>query len=154
LKLINPIIQNIFSLSKLSVMLKFYATTYLNTQLNKLTKKTKNGFLYCKKDLSYFFNKKTFEEVWECPTLLKEIRPTLILKKSRIQDSFQKKGVSSGYRIIYIVDENKREIILLHMYPKQGKYAPKDWKKEVKEALELYTEDDKANRLTEFSLEQ
>ncbi len=133
-------------------MLTYFTASTYTTQIKTLEKKPKNGYVSCMKDIHNFLKNKTIENLWNYRNTEQDISPTIRLKKVRISDTFQKKGSSSGYRFIYIIDQKKKTLTFLYVYPKQGKLGQDNYKGNRKEILLQYLSELTENKLLEIWL--
>lgn len=106
-------------------MCEYLSTESFWNQITKLTRKKKDGYISVKTDICAKFTGKTFEEIAMIGVTLRNEKE-FKLKKIRIENSYQNLGVSGGYRLIYIVRTDRKEIVFLYVYPKRGTHQEID----------------------------
>ncbi len=106
--------------------MKFFSIKRFDFQINQLTKKRKDGYKDCLKDIAQFFLNKNFDEIFNNKITIEIISETILLKKSRIKNSTQNLSARDGYRLIYLINKSTETVYLLYIYPKRGKYSQND----------------------------
>jgi len=99
-----------------------YSISDFRMQLNKLQKKSKDGYSSCYFDICEFL-KLEFSTIVQSPEFLRQVSDTQKFKKAKLKNTALKLSSINGYRLIYMVDTSKKEIYLLYIYPKRGCYA-------------------------------
>jgi len=131
--------------------LKIFATSLFVSDINKLTKKEKLGYSSILNDIHSFLKKhNTFALLWNTGIKITESSISKIIKV-RIENSKQRRGRSSAFRLYYIANKVKEEICFLHVYPKTGKLRKSNVdKQELKKIKSAFIEELKTNTLVEF----
>lgn len=94
----------------------------------------------------------TFDEAFEKNYTLSDSGIAKIIK-TRVQNSSQNKGKSSGFRVIYFINKKTNEIIFLNIFSKVGKSGKENVSKsEIKEYLETYKSEHESNALLKVDL--
>lgn len=128
----------------------FFTISPVRKDLSKYEKN--NSYSNCCDDLCNFFKDKDIETIYNRPEVLHESTGWKYMK-SRIENSNNGKGKSSGYRIYYYVDREKETIVILGFYPKTGKYGKSDISEsEAKVLIKTYREELKREQLISHDL--
>lgn len=94
----------------------------------------------------------TFDEAFEKNYTLSDSGIAKIIK-TRVLNSSQNKGKSSGFRVIYFINKKTNEIVFLNIFSKVGKGGKENVSKsEIKEYLETYKSERKSNTLLKVDL--
>lgn len=120
--------------------MKFYSIKKFDNQIKEITKKSKDGYSSYLKDISDFFRNKSSETLLKYIVTIEQITKNSVLKKSKVENSFQKLSSKDGYRVIYVLNTDTDTIYLLYVYPKRGKFGQLDIKQNVKKFLKTNLE--------------
>ena len=113
-----------------------------------------NSYNRCCIDLCDFFKDKTIEEIYNNRYILSEGKNCRYIK-SRIDNSNNGKGKSSGYRVYYYVDFEKATITIIGFYPKVGKYGMSDiGKSQEKARIDKFREERGSGILVAHNIKQ
>lgn len=106
-----------------------------------------DSYSNCYADLCRFFHGKSIGTIFSHPYLLYDGGNVRYIK-SRLVNSNNGKGKSSGYRIYYYVDKENETVTILGFYPKTGKYGRPDISpSEEKKVIKIYREEKSAGKL-------
>ncbi len=101
-------------------MIVFYTISSVRKDIEKFQGNKAYG--KCCQDLCSLFAGKTIDDIFNQPRALKEHNRMRYIK-SRINNSNNGRGASSGYRVYYYVDLEKELVTIVKFYPKVGKYG-------------------------------
>lgn len=103
----------------------FNSISTFRDSLEKLCNKKRDGYTTCQKDICELLGPRTFDEIWEMNTRLKDNGDIRILK-IRVQNSGQSLSSSDGFRLIVMCNRKHKTITFLNVYPKKGKHGMLD----------------------------
>lgn len=103
-----------------------------------------------RKDIVNEFCHLTFDEIFSKKYILKDSGVAKILKV-RVANSEQNKGKSAGFRIIVLVDKNKKQVTFLNIFSKTGTDGKDNIdKEELKDCLTIFKSENKNGTLIEL----
>ena len=133
-------------------MISFYSIEKFRISVTKLLKKPKDGYLSVKNDICQVFDLQTIEEIRINREMIYNEKVFTIVKL-RVEDSNRNLSKSNGYRLLYLVLKNEAKVILLDVFPKQGKLAKSNiTNSELKYLLANYISETKSNSLVEHDI--
>jgi mRNA-degrading endonuclease RelE of RelBE toxin-antitoxin system len=125
--------------------LKFDCTSRFNSDIQDLIKSRYDSVRADIKDFKDKIN--SFQEFFDLSTCIipsNEVRTI----KHRIKDSFNRRGSSGGFRVIFIANKKTQTVTFCHVYPKVGSLGKSSASKdEVKEIVNEYISQHKAKSL-------
>jgi mRNA-degrading endonuclease RelE of RelBE toxin-antitoxin system len=87
-----------------------------------LTERVKHGYASVRLDIRRKFSDLTYESFLNNFIQLHDT-PEFRLFKIRLPNSGINSGTSGGFRLICLADKEKKQAVLLHVYPKKGKFG-------------------------------
>jgi hypothetical protein len=127
--------------------LSFSSISTFRNAVELLTKKESDQCHYCKEDICEFFKGKSFDDIWELQTRLREAGDIRVMK-IRLQNSAQNTSKSEGFRLILCCNRKTESVNFLNIYPKKGKYGKDNQEREeYKEQMKQYGKEFKENSL-------
>lgn len=132
--------------------MNFDCTNRFNSDIQRLLD---CGYSSVREEIKGFKNKfNSFQEFFELPTLLipsSEVRTI----KHRLKDSANRRGTSSGFRLIFIANKKTQTITFCHVYPKIGSMGKiSASKSEVTEIIGEYISQHKLKLLSKVNFFQ
>jgi hypothetical protein len=116
----------------------FRSISTFRDSLENLSRKEKNGYHSCKKDICDFLKVLPFDDVWELNYRVKDLDNIRIIK-IRLKNSFQNLSSADGFRLIVCCNKKYQTVAFLNIYPKRGKMGQLDQsKEEFKRQLKTY----------------
>lgn len=103
--------------------MNYLTTSSVRESIHKYKKK--DSYSRCGMDICNFFTGKSLDVIASQPELL-NASGNICFMKSRIPNSNNGKGKSSGYRIYYVVDKTAHSVTIIGFYPKTGVYGQDD----------------------------
>lgn len=96
--------------------------------ITELSKKVKDGYQSCMDDIFEEFKDKTITEISNLGDRLNRdfISHGYEYRKIRIKNSIRKEGTRSGFRLYCVCAITTDTVILLHIYPKNGRLSGED----------------------------
>lgn len=137
--------------------MRYFVIRYFLSDLDKLTKKSKDNYHTVRKDICDEFNTVEIpEEVIEKGKIIRQIKDEGMhfVVKTRIKNTAMKAGKSGGFRLINVVIQHGDRTTFLKVFPKKGKYGIDDIPdKLLEELLEEYKEALKNDTLIEVDID-
>lgn len=131
-------------------MCNFSSTDTFNRQITNLIKRPKDGYSSVKEDICKEFRGKTYQEIFNSPEMVKDERHIRIIKM-RLRNSAQNLSKRDGYRLIYLIHKESKDIVLLYVYPKRGNKGQSTVSEnDILNFIECYIENKESNTLTAF----
>ncbi|MDH6304607.1 mRNA-degrading endonuclease RelE of RelBE toxin-antitoxin system [Parabacteroides sp. PF5-5] len=100
-------------------MCTYLSTESFRTQISKLTKKAKDGYSSINEDVCSVFSSLKHEDIVQLSTTIWE-EETFKIKKIRIGNSHLKLSKRDGFRLFFLVRKDRKEVVFLFAYPKNG----------------------------------
>jgi mRNA-degrading endonuclease RelE of RelBE toxin-antitoxin system len=123
----------------------FFYTSDFEKSLKRLERKKKYGYSTCKGDIKYVVGHLSFEQVWEMRDNIFDDPPFRIIKV-RIPNSGRNLSKKEGFRLIMILNKDKKTVTFLYVYPMKGKYSRLNVsKKDLHELLTTFAKESNPN---------
>jgi len=136
--------------------MRYFVIRYFLSDLDKLTKKSKDNYHAVRKDIcDEFSTSQTPEEVINKGDIIRHIKDKNIhfAVKTRIKNTAMKAGKSGGFRLINVVIQHGESTTFLTVYPKKGKYGLNNISDELlQKLLDEYKEALKNHALIEVDI--
>jgi len=137
--------------------MRYFVIRYFLSDLDKLTKKSKDNYHAVRKDIcDEFSTSDTPEEVIDKGDTIRHIKDENIhfVVKTRIKNTAMKAGKSGGFRLINVVIQHGESTTFLTVYPKKGKYGLSNISdKLLEDLLKEYKEAFKNDALIEVDID-
>ena len=129
--------------------MKYYCTSYFVRTIKTLTSKKIFKYNSCIKDIKAEFASKSLNQIIQTSySLFPMENRKFSIMKIRIKNSDQKVGKRGGYRLIFLINEEKQFIAFLFLYPKTGRFGKENYDNpELKEFLNTFITEYEGNTL-------
>lgn len=102
--------------------MEFYCSSDFCNSLSKLISNNKYGYSSCRTDIVSLLKDLSFEELLLLKDNIYHSEP-FIIKKTRVANSGLKLSKRDGFRLLLVINVNTKQIALLYVFPKRGKYS-------------------------------
>lgn len=134
-------------------MITLVTSEFIN-ELQRLTKKRKDGYSSCNTDIINFIRPLEIKSLFEHPVIWYQKENWRFIK-TYLKNSGQNLSGKNGFRFIYACNIKESLLVLLYIFPKRGKYSKTNLTaKEKKNLIISFFNQLDENKLIKFDLEK